>query len=310
MSEAVAAHSPRVRALYARRPRSPIVRGTVIALAVLVVYAWASGDVDVAQFLSSQRLDNARRFVTVELVPYPLRDTGATIADVAPWLRALLDGRGIPGASATLAIAVLAICLAGLIGGVLAPFAARTLARSDPFDGASKDRGRAADVGWRIVGSCARAALIFLRAIPEYVWAFLLLALLGASAWPAILALAIHNGGILGKLGAETIENLDRAPLRALATLGAGRRQVWLAGALPLSFARFLLYFLYRFETCVREATVLGMLGVVSLGYWIQDARTKQFYDEMVVLVALGGAIVLASDFTSALLRRFVRRAR
>ena len=60
-------------------------------------------------------------------------------------------------------------------------------------------------------------------------------------------------------------------------------------------------------ETCVREATVLGMLGVVSLGYWIQDARAKQYYDEMILLVAVGAAIVLVADLASALARRYVR---
>ena len=79
--------------------------------------------------------------------------------------------------------------------------------------------------------------------------------------------------------------------------------------ALPLAANRFLLYFFYRFETCVREATVLGMLGVVSLGYWIQDARAKQFYDEMVVFVGLGALLVLTADIASAIVRRALRRA-
>ncbi len=55
---------------------------------------------------------------------------------------------------------------------------------------------------------------------------------------------------------------------------------------MPLALPRFLLYFFYRFESCIREATVLGMLGTVSLGYWIQDARGRQSYDEMLLLVA------------------------
>ena len=59
----------------------------------------------------------------------------------------------------------------------------------------------------------------------------------------------------------------------------------------------------------MREATVLGMLGVVSLGYWIQDARAKHFYDEMLFFVALGAIIVLLGDLLSAAARRFLRRA-
>ena len=134
--------------------------------------------------------------------------------------------------------------------------------------------------------------------------------MLGPSAWPAVLALAIHNAGILGKLGAETVENLDRAPLRALRLLGAERAQIAASAVLPLALSRFLLYFFYRFETCVREATVLGMLGVVSLGYWIRDARSNHYYDEMLLFVALGALIVLAGDLASACARAFVRKAR
>jgi len=54
---------------------------------------------------------------------------------------------------------------------------------------------------------------------------------------------------------------------------------------------------------------VLGMLEIVSLGYWIQDARAKQYYDEMLLLVAVGACIVLAADLASALARRFLRRS-
>ncbi len=139
--------------------------------------------------------------------------------------------------------------------------------------------------------------------------AFLILAMLGPTAWPAVIALALHNAGILGKLGSETVENLEPGALRALRGMGAGRAQIAMAGILPASMPRLLLYFFYRFETCVRDATALGMLGMVSLGYWIADARSKRFYDEMLFFVLLASAVVLAADAGSALARRAVRRA-
>jgi phosphonate transport system permease protein len=91
--------------------------------------------------------------------------------------------------------------------------------------------------------------------------------------------------------------------------LGASRRQIAALFLPPLALPRFLLYFFYRFETCVREATVLGMLGVVSLGYWIQDARARQHYDEMILFVALGAALVLLADVVSMVARGWLRRA-
>jgi phosphonate transport system permease protein len=245
-----------------------------------------------------------RRFVTVDVVPFEMRDKPFSLSAYAAWAWRLVVDRGFEGARATLSMSVVAITLAALWAYALLFFAARNLATSTPFENEAR---RA--LSWRVVTGCVRAFLIFLRAIPEYIWAFLLLAMLGSSAWPAILALAIHNSGILGKLGAETVENLDPRPLRALRWLGASRKQIAVGAVTPLFLSRFLLYFFYRFETCVREATVLGMLGVVSLGYWIQDARSRQFYDEMVLFVALGAVIVLLADLVSALVRHKIARA-
>ena len=87
--------------------------------------------------------------------------------------------------------------------------------------------------------------MIFVRAIPEYIWAFLLLAVFGPTAWPLVLALAVHNLGVLGRLGAEAIENSDSSPLAGLRALGARRLQLVTSALFPLVSPRFLLFFLY-----------------------------------------------------------------
>lgn len=300
-----------VDALRRARPRSRLLRVSIVLLAALVAYAWLGGDIAVDDLFSARRRENLVRFATTDVVPFALRGTDWTAGQYLEFARGLALDRGFAGLGATLSISVLAIVLAALGGLALTFLAARNVATATPFgDRVLRGRGAAAARAWVVVSTVVRGALVLLRAIPEYVWAFLLLAMLGTSAWPAVLALAIHNSGILGKLGAETVENLDPRPLAALRTAGGTRAQIAWLGALPLAANRFLLYFFYRFETCVREATVLGMLGVVSLGYWIQDSRAKQYYDEMVVFVALGAALVLTADLASAIVRRALRRAR
>ena len=122
--------------------------------------------------------------------------------------------------------------------------------------------------------------------------------------------MAIHNGGILGRLYADTTENLRRPALRALRLTGASRGELYLYGALPQTLPRKLSYFFYRFETCVREATVLGFLGIASLGASISEARVGRLaYDEMLLFVACGAGIVLLADLCSHLARGRVRRA-
>lgn len=313
---------PSIESLRRDRPRSRLVRWSAFAFLALAVWSWTSGDVLIGDLLNARRMANLERFLHEEIVPFPLRGKTFELSAWTAWAGGLLGSRGLAGSLQTLAISILAITLAGIGAIGLAPFAARNVASHDPFpptSGPERDpvdlrgidlaRERRRRRMWSALATSTRALLILLRAIPEYVWAFLLLAILGPNAWPAVLALAIHNAGILGKLGAETIENLEAAPLRALRGLGAGRAQITLAAAAPLALPRFLLYFFYRFETCVREATVLGLLGVVSLGYWIQDARGRHYYDEMLFFVALGAGIVLLGDLTSAAVRGYLRRA-
>ena len=297
-----------IRRLHRQRPRSRFARWSGAALCALVVFSWWTGDFRPGDLFSERRLANLERFLG-ELRPYPLQGRPFEVSTAAAWAGQVLRERGWTAAGVTLAMSVAAIVLAALGALALTPAAARTFATPEPYLPGPRPPGRARHVFWRLVVALARTLLIFLRSIPEYVWAFIFLAILGPTAWPVVLALALHNAGILGKLTAEVGENLEPAPLAALRGLGASRAQIVAAGLFPLILPRFLLFFFYRWETCVREATVLGMLGMVSLGYWIVDARARNHYDEMFFFVLIGAGIVLVGDLVSAVAREVVRRA-
>lgn len=301
----------RVLALRRSRPRDRFLRFSLLALAALAVYSWTADDFSLADLFSEQRLGNLRRFAAEELAPLPLRDgdpsttLGAWIG--TQWTRDPGDKIAAgAGAAATLGISALAIVISWLAMLAFAPLGARSLMICDPYVPNTRHRPLC-HVGWTALATATRFAAVLFRAIPEYVWAFLLLAMLGPTAWPAVLALAIHNGGILVRLGADTIENLPPGPLRALRSLGANRRQLAAAAVFPAALPRFLLYFFYRFETCVREATVLGMLGVVSLGYYVMEARSAFRYDQMLFLILTGAGLVLLADVISGMARRRLR---
>ncbi|MFT4539627.1 MAG: phosphonate transport system permease protein [Planctomycetota bacterium] len=299
----------RLEELWRERPCSRFLQVSLWIIGLAIVVAWSSGVIGVGEMFTEQRARNLTRFIDNELTPYPLRDRDWSLGELAAWAREIFVDRGWEAMSATLWIALLAIVLAGIIGLVLAPLGAMSLSSRDPYLLESESPGRREAHGFgSIISGTVRIFFIALRAIPEYIWAYLFLAMLGSSAWPAVLALAIHNAGILGRLGSDTIENLDRSPLRSLRMLGADRTQLAAFGVFPLALPRYLLYFFYRFETCVREATVLGMLGVVSLGYWISDARARGMYDEMLLLVGLGALLVLLGDISSQVARGVLRR--
>jgi len=299
----------KIRRLHAARPRNRFLRLSIAALALLVCYSWLAGDLGFGGLFGERTARNLDRFLG-ELRPYPLQGRDWDWGVFADWVQGRVATHAGDAVLVTLALSVAAIVLAGVAAALLSVPAARTVATPEPFLPAPRPPDTAARLAWRIVMTGTRVLLVVLRAIPEYVWAFLMLKLLGPGAWPAVIALALHNAGVLGKLGAEVVENLDPASLRAMRAMGATRRQIAVLGIYPASLNRFLLYFFYRWETCVREATVLGLLGVISLGYWIQDARARVQYDVMLLYIVLGALIILVGDFVSAFARGIIRRAR
>ncbi len=297
-----------VERLRRRRPRDRFARLSVWALVLLTLLAWSSEGLWSTDYFSPRRQQNLQRFLG-ELRPHPLQGQPFDVSVATAWAGEILSERGWEAARITLAMSVAAIVLASLAGLALTLTSARTHATSEPYLPGPRPPTRGQRWVWRAVVGASRLVLILIRSIPEYVWAFILLAVLGPNAWPVVLALALHNAGIVGKLTAEVVENLEPGPLRALRGVGAGRLQIAATGLFPLILPRFLLFFFYRWETCVREATVLGMLGITSLGFWIVDSRARNHYDEMFFFVLMGAGLVLIGDLVSAVAREVVRRA-
>jgi phosphonate transport system permease protein len=121
-----------------------------------------------------------------------------------------------------------------------------------------------------------------------------------------VLALAIHNFGILGRLWGEVIENTDDDSATHLYGSGLSRTSVYATSILPRSLNRFLIYFFYRWETCIKDATVLGMLGLLTLGKLIMLSKGF-FWDRMLFYVLLGSCFILVMDLSSTWLRKRLR---
>ncbi len=303
-----AAVDARIEALWRERPRDLFVRASLVVGGALMVAAWGLGDFDWQDLLSARRQANLARFLH-EVRPYPLQGVAWDWGVAWAWARDLFATRGAHAMATTLGISVLAITLAGAMSLVLSLPSARNFATVDPFSGAGSGRSRGLGFVWAVVRQSTRGLLIAMRSIPEYLAAFLLLAIFGPTPWTAVLALAVHNAGILGRLGAETVENIPSRAPASLRAIGGRRSQLAIWVLLPELLPRLLLYFFYRWETCVRESTVLGLLGIVSLGFWIDDARTRGQLDALVFYVALGVMIVVVGDVLSSLAREALRRA-
>lgn len=318
-----------IKRLRQQRPRSLFLRISFAVAMIVIAACWIIGPRDpdrqagvissfegfrFSEVLSGENLKamgaDVGVFVSEKARPFPLRGEAWSWAVAWKWAKDQWNSKGAKATGQTLAISVVAIVLAGFFGFLLALPAARNLATAQPFLPATQPPTLKQRWLWGSMVGVTRGLQIVLRAIPEYVLAFLLLTLLGPTAWPAVVALALHNAGILGKLGAEVIENTDSTVPRAMRALGASRKQITVVGLVPQLLPRFLLFFFYRWETCVREATVLGMLGFATLGALIAESRVRVGYeDELLFYALLGAILILIGDLVSAIARRLVRRA-
>jgi phosphonate transport system permease protein len=247
-------------------------RGCWLLLAglALVVASFWSLDLQWAQFFSLDAARSMGRFVAEFFPP-----------DTSP---AFLQKVAL-GTWETLAMSALGTLLAAIAGLALALPASRL---------------HAAERAW--ARAPTRALLNLLRAVPELVWAGLLLIAAGLGPFAGTLALAAHTTGVLGRLFAETLENAAPGPGAALRAQGVGKGLVFLYATLPQVLPQLLSYTLYRWENNIRAAAVLGVVGAGGLGQLLSFhmglfhmAKTATVLGAMLLLVGLVDSLSHAS---------------
>jgi len=231
-------------------------------------------------------LANLTRFLTHDIVPSPLRGAdlfaAATWSNAAMWLWAIIAKQAVPGAIQTLVLSQVAMVAMGAIALVLFPFICRRFAG-------------------RIGQALGRVALVVVRSTPEYMLVYVLLQLLGPSMLPAIIALSLHNGAIVGYLmgrHADVLHYRPDAP-RGL--------NLYCYETVPRLYGQFLAYVLYRWEIILRESAIFGILGITTLGYYVDAAISEIRLDVAVVLIIATALLSIAVDALSRGLRRRLR---
>jgi len=125
----------------------------------------------------------------------------------------------------------------------------------------------------RLIG-VFRRVMDILRAIPEIVIALVLIFILGGGPVPAMIAIALHTAGALGKLYSEVAENADLKPVEGLQSVGANWSQRMWLGVIPQVAPNYLSYTLMRFEINIRASAILGFVGAGGIGYELRNAMT------------------------------------
>jgi phosphonate transport system permease protein len=200
----------------------------------------------------------------------------------------------------SLFIGLLGTVLAALLGTTLALVAIRLPDLPDP-PARRRTFQSALATGVRTV---ARFVLGFFRSIPEIVWAYAFVRLLGLGPGAAVLAIGLTVGGSIGKLFSELAEAVDSRIIGALRAAGVGRLGIMLHGILPQVRKQWIAYLLFRMECNIRTATILGVVGAGGLGSEIALSIRYFEFDKLATALLAVLGFVIAFELLSFGLRR------
>jgi len=262
-------------------PAGPLTKGriAVIAIAVMMVSFYASGFFNGA-FSDPNLLHRVSRFISAMFPPEsdPL------------FLRSLV----VP-LFQTIGISVMGTLIGIGIGSVLSPFATSTLVFADA------DAAGRRSLFLRLLGAsvytAARLLLNALRSIPELIWVLVCILAVGLGPFAGTVAIGLHTGGVLGKLYAETLEEVPAQPIEALRSSGASLFQISMWGIWPQARPMLTSYTVLRWETNLRVSTILGLVGGGGLGQAIYNNVQLGFYPRVTTLIAIVYALVITTDW-------------
>ena len=193
----------------------------------------------------------------------------------------------VPSLIETVNIAAVSTLIGALVAVVLALLSTRGLAR------------------WPRLTTLFRRSMDAFRALPEVVIALVLIYILGGGPVPAMIAIAVHTAGALGKLFSEVAENADLKPVEGLTSVGASWGQKMWLGVLPQVAPDWLSYALQRFEINIRASAILGFVGSGGIGYDLKVAMQwgQGKYDQVVAIFLLLFVTIVIVDQISSYYR-------
>ncbi|PZG56661.1 phosphonate ABC transporter, permease protein PhnE [Spongiactinospora gelatinilytica] len=250
--------------------------------------------------------DRARRIVyaaiAVAVVLWSLLRSGALDLSLSGGLRGFLTTLGLfwpPGTAGvapdllralfvTLEIGLASMLIGALLAIPLGSLAARNVS------------------GHRMIHTTFRGIVLLVRGIPELVLAILFVVIIGLGPVAGALALAIGSIGLLGKLVADSLEEVDHGPLEALNAVGASRTQIYFTAILPQAARAIIGATLYQLDVNIRYATLLGLVGGGGVGFYLLQASHTREYEVITWIVLAIFAVVFALEIFAMTIRRLL----
>jgi phosphonate transport system permease protein len=249
-----------------------------ILLALFIAALW------VLPFDFSVHGTSVQRFLTQDIWPTPLREApslfdGAMWQATFEWSSWLVQHQALNGIWNTLLLTMIALVGTGLVTLALYPLV------SPLFFGKA--------LRWP-----SHVFLVVMRSLPELMLAFVIVIMIGPSMLPAIIAISLHNGAIIAHLLGQSTRTLK---LRADAPRGMN---LYTYEVTPRLYRPFLAFLFYRWEVILRESAILGILGIHTLGFYVDSAFEELRFDRAMFLIMICALLNIAVDSCSRLIRR------
>ncbi|MEU0964998.1 phosphonate ABC transporter, permease protein PhnE [Streptomyces sp. NPDC005917] len=255
------------------RPRAGGAAALLVLVALLGLACWAFGDlrINVATLTdsASNAVDFGRRMVPLDFPP-----PGELLTLCAQTLAVVV--------SATLLSVLLSLPVAVLAAGNTTPHPAARFT--------------------------ARGAIVLARAVPDVVLAIVFFRIFGLGGLTGVLAMGLHSVGMVGKMYADAIEQIDEGPRTAVRATGAGRVQQLVSGVLPQVLPALVANALHRLDINLRVSVVLGFVGVNGLGYAIAGALGSLDYRRGMALALVVLVLCVLVELLSGAIRRALLR--
>ncbi|MFT5083562.1 MAG: phosphonate transport system permease protein [Lentisphaeria bacterium] len=197
------------------------------------------------------------------------------------WLKMMWDTQILHGIINSLVLSQLALVCTSLLALAIFPFSSAVF-----FP--------------KIIRAFGQSALIIIRSCPEYLLAFMGLLIWGPSMLPAVAALTLHNGAVIAHLLALQSQTLA---FRKDASRGVN---LYFYEVLPRLYGSFVALLLYRWETILRETAILGMLGIPTLGFFIDSAFEEMRFDRAILLILVTALLNILVDTIARNCRRYI----
>lgn len=145
------------------------------------------------------------------------------------------------------------------------------------------------------------------RAVPDLVYATVLVAMVGVGTLPGLVTLFLFDLGIVVKLVSEAIESADNHYIEAGQAAGGTQAQINRATVLPQSWTLYANQWLYSLELNVRISAILGIVGAGGIGRLLNERRGFYAYDDVSIIILEILVVIVIIEMCSNALRKRLR---